>query len=54
VTDEEGLVEVWVELGRAYALLRRVDVHTAVNASTWTDRSKITSTPSPASDRHRR
>lgn len=34
VTDEEGLVEVWVELGRAYAVLRRVDVHTAVNAST--------------------
>lgn len=35
VTDEDGdLLEVWIEMGHAYACLKRVDIHTAVNAST--------------------
>jgi len=34
-TDNEGnLTSVYVKLGGSYAELRRVDVHTAVNAST--------------------
>jgi len=34
-TDDEGnLTSVYVHLGGSYAELRRVDVHTAVNAST--------------------
>jgi len=34
-TDDEGnLTSVYVHLGSRYAQLRRVDMHTAVNAST--------------------
>lgn len=35
-TEADELEEVWVRLGQGYACLRRVDMQTAINASTMT------------------